>query len=118
MYAMVGSASMLCGFKQMAVAVVVFITGKHKQREIHGQTQCETSFKLAFKLGKVCKDLLSCCGCLEGAANDLGLVPPLMLAAGHLGSFMILLSGAKMKRLSLGHTLIAAEQADQREGLR
>eukprot|EP00439_Symbiodinium_sp_Y106_P012047 s5424_g1.t2 len=40
-YAMVGSASMLAGFKQMAVAVVVFITG---------------------------------------AANDLGLVPPLMLA--------------------------------------
>merc|ERR1719436_2023521 len=26
-YAMVGSAAMLCGFKQMAVAVVVFITG-------------------------------------------------------------------------------------------
>ena len=26
-YAMVGSASMLAGFKQMAVAVVVFITG-------------------------------------------------------------------------------------------
>jgi len=40
-YAMVGSASMLAGFKQMAVAVVVFITG---------------------------------------AANDLGLIPPLMLA--------------------------------------
>eukprot|EP00931_Biecheleriopsis_adriatica_P052575 TRINITY_DN30607_c0_g1_i1.p1 TRINITY_DN30607_c0_g1~~TRINITY_DN30607_c0_g1_i1.p1 ORF type:complete len:777 (-),score=139.09 TRINITY_DN30607_c0_g1_i1:123-2177(-) len=40
-YAMVGSASMLAGFKQMAVAVVVFITG---------------------------------------AANDLNLVPPLMLA--------------------------------------
>lgn len=40
-YAMVGSASMLAGFKQMAVAVVVFITG---------------------------------------AANDLGLVVPLMLA--------------------------------------
>ena len=38
---MVGSASMLAGFKQMAVAVVVFITG---------------------------------------AANDLGLIPPLMLA--------------------------------------
>ncbi|CAE8646828.1 unnamed protein product, partial [Polarella glacialis] len=40
-YAMVGSAAMLAGFKQMAVAVVVFITG---------------------------------------AANDLNLVPPLMLA--------------------------------------
>ncbi len=26
---MVGSASMLAGFKQMAVAVVVFITGRH-----------------------------------------------------------------------------------------
>merc|ERR1719210_3322513 len=40
-YAMVGSAAMLCGFKQMAVAVVVFITG---------------------------------------CANDLNLVPPLMLS--------------------------------------
>ena len=29
-YAMVGSASMLAGFKQMAVAVVVFITGCHR----------------------------------------------------------------------------------------
>lgn len=40
-YAMVGSAAMLCGFKQMAVAVVVFITG---------------------------------------CANDLNLIPPLMLS--------------------------------------
>lgn len=40
-YAMVGSAAMLCGFKQMAVAVVVFISG---------------------------------------CANDLNLVPPLMLS--------------------------------------
>ena len=30
-YAMVGSASMLAGFKQMAVAVVVFITGPRSQ---------------------------------------------------------------------------------------
>jgi len=40
-YAMIGSAAMLCGFKQMSVAVVIFITG---------------------------------------CANDLNLVPPLMMA--------------------------------------
>ena len=57
-YAMVGSASMLAGFKQMAVAVVVFITGR-----------------------LVCPWLgVSSARPTAGAANDLGLIPPLMLA--------------------------------------
>ena len=58
-YAMVGSASMLAGFKQMAVAVVVFITGQ-----------------IGLALRDVDIALLN-----GGAANDLGLIPPLMLAA-------------------------------------
>ena len=59
-YAMVGSASMLAGFKQMAVAVVVFITGLSR-----------LSMKRSGE---------SLNRCAAGAANDLGLIPPLMLA--------------------------------------
>ena len=55
---MVGSASMLAGFKQMAVAVVVFITGR----------------LVCLWLG------VGSARPTAGAANDLGLIPPLMLA--------------------------------------
>ena len=62
-YAMVGSASMLAGFKQMAVAVVVFITGLSRLSRLSMKRSGESLNR-----------------CAAGAANDLGLIPPLMLA--------------------------------------
>ena len=60
---------MLAGFKQMAVAVVVFITG----------ASCE--FCTVENRRESCVAVAPICLYSEaGAANDLGLVVPLMLA--------------------------------------